>query len=368
MKRRGYFALALLIGIAGTAASMTLIRAPDVSAIALEAPPTSVAPRTISALGRIESSSEERDIAAVITGKIKAVYVDEGDTVSMGQIIAELEGDDLASRLKSAEARVRLREAELQLLQNGARPEERQRAKAQVEEMEAGLVLAEKDFSRRERLTDKGAISMAAMDESRSSKAAAEARRAIEQLKLDLILAPPRQEYVAMAEAQIAIARADVAEAKANLDKTLVRSPIDGTILRRYRLPGETVSNQVPMPIVRIGDASNLRVRAEVDETDIAHVSVGARAYVTADAYGTHRFPGSVTRVGSMMGRKRLRSDDPAERIDTKALEVLIELDNNPSLPIGLRVDAFIVEEASGDRPLVIGSRPETDRNTRQSN
>ena len=104
MKLRGYIALALLIGIAGAAASMTLIRAPDVSAIASEAPPTSVAPRTISALGRIESTSEERDIAAVITGKIKAVYVDEGDTVSTGQIIAELEGDDLASRLKSAEA------------------------------------------------------------------------------------------------------------------------------------------------------------------------------------------------------------------------------------------------------------------------
>jgi HlyD family secretion protein len=368
MKLRGYIALASLIGIAGTAASMALIRSPTVSAIASEAPPASVAPRTISALGRIESSSEDRDVAAAVTGKIKAVYVDEGDTVSAGQIIAELEADDLASRLWNAQARVRLREAELQRLQNGARPEERQRAKAQVEEMEANLVLAQKDFSRRERLTDKGAISVQAMDETRSSKAAAEARRAIQQFGLDLILAPPRQEDVSIAEAQIAVARAEVAEAMANLHKTRVRSPIGGTILRRYRLPGETVSDQVPMPIVRIGDTRNLRVRAEVDETDIAQVSVGERAYVTADAYGTRRFSGSVVRVGSMVGRKRLRSDDPAERIDTKALEVLIDLDGNPSLPIGLRVDTFIFEKVPGDRPQVVGSGPETDRNTRQSN
>jgi HlyD family secretion protein len=75
------------------------------------------------------------------------------------------------------------------------------------------------------------------------------------------------------------------------------------------------------------------------------------RAYVTADAYGQQRFWRKVSRVGSMMGRKRLKSDDPAERIDTKAIEVLVELDGSPVLPIGLRVDTFILDGSLKGEP-----------------
>lgn len=82
-----------------------------------------------------------------------------------------------------------------------------------------------------------------------------------------------------------------------------------------------------------VGDTSRPRVRAEVDEADIALVRVGQSAYVQADAYGERRFPRRVSRVSSLMGRKTLRNEQPAERLATRVLEVLIELDAGNDLP-----------------------------------
>ena len=122
-------------------------------------------------------------------------------------------------------------------------------------------------------------------------------------------------------------------------------SPIDGTILRRYHRAGESVNNSAssPDPVFAIGSSGVPRVRADVDETDIARVRVGDRAYVTADAFGDRKFWGHVERLGGELGRKNVRTDEPSERVDTKILETLVQLDDGHELPIGLRVDTFIL-------------------------
>jgi HlyD family secretion protein len=71
-------------------------------------------------------------------------------------------------------------------------------------------------------------------------------------------------------------------------------------------------------------------------------VTAGQQAWVTADAYGDRRFAGTVLRVGEVLGRKNIRTDEPGERVDTKVLETLIDLEPGTRLPVGLRVDAFI--------------------------
>jgi HlyD family secretion protein len=101
----------------------------------------------------------------------------------------------------------------------------------------------------------------------------------------------------------------------------------------------------VPDPILTLGDRKTLRVRVDVDETDVSKVRVGQRAYVTADAYGKQKFWGKVVRVGQQLGPKNVRTDEPTEKVDTKILETLVELDPASQLPDGLRVDAFIMPE-----------------------
>ena len=76
----------------------------------------------------------------------------------------------------------------------------------------------------------------------------------------------------------------------------------------------------------------------------MARLKLGQKAYVTADAFGMRRFPGTVVRVGQMLGKKNVRTDEPNERVDQKVLETLIELEDGRDLPIGLRVRAFLNE------------------------
>ena len=161
--------------------------------------------------------------------------------------------------------------------------------------------------------------------------------------RLSLIEAGAREEERAHADAEVALARAALDEARAVLEKTYVRSPIDGVVFRRFRKAGESVSTQFDAPIVTLADRSRVRVRVDVDEGDVAHLRVGQPAYVTADAFGDRRFAGRIVRVGQMLGRKNVRTDEPTERVDTKILETLVELDDGRELPLGLRVQAFIL-------------------------
>ena len=63
---------------------------------------------------------------------------------------------------------------------------------------------------------------------------------------------------------------------------------------------------------------------------------------MTADAFGGRRFTGTVVRIGQVLGKKNVRTDEPTERVDTKVLETLIELQDGHELPLGLRVQAFV--------------------------
>ncbi len=137
---------------------------------------------------------------------------------------------------------------------------------------------------------------------------------------------------------------------RAFLEKSTIRAPINGVILRKLRHGGESVSTQFDSPVITMADDSVLRVRLDVDESDVSKLKVGQRAYVTAEAYGAHKFWGHVIRVGRILGKKNVRTDEPSEHVDTKILETLVELEPGQQLPLGLRVDSF-VESGQGSEP-----------------
>src|ERR1043165_3903126 len=124
------------------------------------------------------------------------------------------------------------------------------------------------------------------------------------------------------------------------LPKTDIHARQDGTILRRHHKSGEIVSPEAGTNLVyTMADTSRLRVRVDVDETDVARLAVGQRVQVRADAYGDRRFGGVVARVGQMLGAKNLRTDRATEKNDSKILEAMVDLDPDVRLPLGLRVD-----------------------------
>jgi HlyD family secretion protein len=295
--------------------------------------------RAIAAVGLVEPVSEARQLAATVVGRLVRVMFDEGNHIAAGDIIAEIENDDLKAQLAEAEATAMARENELIRLKAGARPQEISAARAELREAEAQATMARANFERRTALGDKQIVSKEQVDQARADRDTAEARRDMLAQKLALVVAPPRLEDVAIAQANINAAKARFDEIRAQIEKTIVRSPIDGIVLKLYHRAGETVTNFPPSPIAAVGDTSRLRVRADIDETDVAQIALGQTAWVTADAFRDKRFRGSVSHIGAQLGRKNFRNDNPEERVDNKILEVLIDLDAGAPLPIGLPVD-----------------------------
>lgn len=302
-------------------------------------------PLLVAGPGRVEPISEDIKIGSELSGKLRSVNVEEGNPVRKGQVLAVLENDDYRAEVLSAEATVRTKEAMLRKVLNGARSQERSEALSTVRAAQAVLENSQSEMDRRQRLYKAGVISREEMEryEREYNVALAQHQETVE--RHSLVDDRAREEDIEFARADLQVARAHLADARAKYEKTVIRSPIDGTVLRKHHRNGESVSNSstVPDPILTIGDKNVLRVRVDVDETDVNKVHVGQKAYVTADAYGKQKFWGHVVRVGELLGPKNVRTDQPTERVDTKILETLVELDSGTSLPMGLRVDSYIV-------------------------
>ncbi|HTW31989.1 MAG TPA: efflux RND transporter periplasmic adaptor subunit [Candidatus Sulfotelmatobacter sp.] len=305
-------------------------------------------PELIAGPGRVEPYSEDIKIGSELSGRLKSVNVEEGDAIHRDEVLAELENADYRAEVESARANVVAKEATLRKVINGARHQERAEAWSSVDEAKAVMENAQSELHRRQELFKAGVVSREELDRYASDADVAKAKydAAVEQHAL--VDDHAREEDQSLAEADVKLAEAQLEEAEARYEKTFIRSPIDGIVLRKHHRSGESVSNSstTPDPVLTIGDRKTLRVRVDVDETDVSKVRVGERAYVTADAYGTQKFWGHVVRVGQQLGRKNVRTDEPTEKVDTKILETLVELDSGSQLPDGLRVDAYIVPEA----------------------
>jgi HlyD family secretion protein len=268
--------------------------------------------------------------------------VEEGDRVRKGQVLATLDNADARARVAVAAAQLQQAEAKLRRVVNGAREQERREAAALAREAEAVLENARRERERRQRLFGDGDIARSELDRAEREYRVAASRVDAARERQRLVEDDAREEDRAQAEADVAYAQARLEEARALLGKTVIVAPIAGTVLRKHFRSGESISDRADTPVVTLGDSSVLRVRAEVDEADVARVKAGQKAYVKAAAYGERRFTGRVVRVGKLLGRKSVRTERPSERVDTKILETLIELDPGQELPAGLRVDVFI--------------------------
>jgi len=342
MKNKAFIALATLL-LAAVTATLIWGRVPPAQRSTTAA--TKPKPWLVAGPGRVEPCSEDIKLGAEIGGKLKIVSVEEGDAIKVGQVLAELENADYHAQVAAAEAQVEQNAAQLRKVVNGARREERREALASVQEAEAVMNNAQVEMERRQQLYAAGVVSREEADQYAKQYDVAKAQYQQRVQSHALIDESAREEDRAMAEANLQDARAKLDAARALLAKTYIRSPINGIVLRKHHRTGESVSNgsNAPDPIFTIGDTRTLRIRIDVDETEVSKLTLGQKAYVTADAYGDKKFWGHVVRIGQELGRKNVRTDEPTEHVDTKILETLIQLDNGADLPVGLRVDSFII-------------------------
>jgi len=298
----------------------------------------------ISGPGLVEPDSENVQIGSELAGKLKEVNAEEGQRVKKGQVLAILVNDDYRAQVESGNAQVHQAQAALDKILNGSRAQERKESFASMQQAETVEANAKSDLDRRKKLFEAGVISREEMDHAQRDFNVAEAQYEAAKQHFHLIDDRQRDEDIASARAQLEMARAQLAASQAIFEKTFLRAPFDGTILRKRHRTGESITNSsvTPDPVFTMGDVSGLRVRVDVDETDVSRVAEGQRVYVTAAAYQGQKFWGRVIRVGGQLGHKNVQTDEPKEKTDTKILETLVQLDPGAHLPDGLRVDAYI--------------------------
>lgn len=271
------------------------------------------------------------------------MLVDEGDRVTEGQVLARLDDSVQQAARAAAVARLAMARAELDRVLNGARTEERREADAARAQAQVAFDQARLEADRRRNLFTDGVIAREEFERAERDELLAKARLDEATERARTVQADARTDERARAEAAVALAQAQIAEVDAQLSKTTLRAPQDGVVVRRYRRTGETISfDRRETLVFTMANPDTLRVRVDVDETEISRVSVGQPVEITADAYGDRVFRGVVSRVSTALGRKTITTDDPAERADTKVLEVLADLEPGTDLPMGLRVDVKV--------------------------
>lgn len=336
-------ALVLMTGILLGAAGVWLsFRQPAAASTA--APPPQPASGVIAAAqGRVEGKTNSIEVGASADGVIRSLLVKEGQRVSRDQIIAQIACDDLDSEVRAMEAALESTKQARARLLRGSREEERRVAEQDVAAAQAAVDQARRQNDRMQFLAAKDDVSQQTADTARRDLATADAALKTALEKQKLVNAGPLPEEVSKADADVAAAQDQLRAAIARREKCVVRAPIAGTITRVNMRPGEAFSTAMPRSIVTMADLSESRIRAEVDERDLARVKVNQRVNVTADGFGD--FGGTVVRTSVAMGRKTARSTDPAEKSDRDILETLIAPDPGaPRLPVGLRVVVEFLE------------------------
>jgi multidrug resistance efflux pump len=292
--------------------------------------------------GRVEPIRDPVALAFEVPGRIATLTVDEGDHVAAGQVVARLDDRLQAARVASAKAALAAAQARHALAHHGPRTEDIAAARADADAAAVEADHRDIERTRSTQLGDVGALATSAVDGDVAAAKVAHATAAAAAARYRALAAGTRYEQVDEAAAEVATAKAELAAAEVALDQTLLRAPSDGVVLRRTAEPGALVTLTPPVTVVTVANVATLEIRAEVDESSVGKVAIGATGYATADAYGDRRFPIRVTRLTGELGRKTVRDDDPRAKVDTRVLEVIARLADGSDMPIGLRMTIHV--------------------------
>ena len=275
-----------------------------------------------------------------LNGRIAKIFVKEGEQVHKGQTVAELENEDLQAQVMQGESELTVAKARLIELESGARKEEIREADARLKGDVARLDEARNQLQRNRDLRRQNMVPQATLDNAEAAfKAAQAAVNESIQRKL-LLVKGPKPQTVQVYRDQVQQAEATLDYYRKRLDKTIIRSPIDGTVIERYLDEGEGVTPEIP--ILAIADLSKIWVNAEVDETDIGRVHVGEKAQITSNAYPGQTFAGSVREIANYAGARKIRPSNPAVNLGLKVVQVKIQIETQTPLRLGMSVDVKI--------------------------
>jgi HlyD family secretion protein len=247
------------------------------------------------------------DLSAKVTGRVEWIGVEKGDRVEKGQLLVKLEDREFRANFDRDQAALKLAETRLLELEAGSRPEEIQRAKAELDRTKADRVNAKLELERLEKLLKNGVIAQNEVDNAKARFEMADAAVASADRYLELQILGPREERIAQARAEVEQAKAALAYSQAMLDATEIRAPISGTILGRIAEIGEMITTSFAggAAVVAMADLSDLQVELDISQTDFNRISDEHECMATLEAFLDRSYDCAIDEISPVADRTK---------------------------------------------------------------
>ena len=284
--------------------------------------------KSVVATGKVEPITKV-EIKSKASGIVKKLYVDAGDRVKRGQVLAELDKEEIEAHVAQAKAQEEASEASLL-----ATEADMERAKVDAEGVDVPTL--KRAYERAQGMAKEGVVSVSALDDAQRAYELALNKQNVAKAQLRVL-----QAKIGQAQAQVAQDRANLKQLEEQYGYTTVESPIDGVVLSRDVEVGDAVSSILVLGssatlIMTLGDTSEVYVKGKVDESDIGKVYLGQPARIKVESFKDKTFNGKVTKI-SPMG---------VEKDNVTTFEVRVSI-NNPGgeLKAAMTANAEIILE-----------------------
>jgi HlyD family secretion protein len=253
------------------------------------------------------------NVNSKVTGRVRWIGVEKGDQVKEGQVLVKLEDDEFRAQFEQARGAAESARAYLEELQHGSRPEEIAQAQHNLEEARATLANDKTTLDRTRQLYGQGVVSKQALDDAAARFDSDQQRVNSLEKTFQLSKLGPRAEEIARAKGALTQAEGQAAYAKSLLDATLIRAPVNGTILERTAEKGELITAQFASSaeggpqgsVVSLADLNDIQADLDIAQDDFAKLTPRQKASVGVDAFPDLHWDGQIAEVSPEANRQK---------------------------------------------------------------
>ncbi len=248
--------------------------------------------KSVVATGKVEPITKV-EIKSKASGIVKKLLVDAGDRVKRGQLLAQLDKEEISAQVEQSKAGLQAAEASLTSAEA-----DYERAKVDAEGPDVPLL--KRGYDRAVGMAKEGVVSASALDDAQKNYEMALNKQNVAKAQVSVL-----KSKIAQARAQVAQDEANLKQLEEQLSYTDVESPIDGVVLSRDVEIGDAVSSILVLGssatlIMTLGDTSEVYVKGKVDESDIGKVYLGQPSRIKVESFKDKTFNGKVTKISPM--------------------------------------------------------------------
>src|SRR5271157_47573 len=348
---------------------------PEVEVVRASAESSDVGGTVLSATGYIVAH-HTINVNSKVTGRLAWIGVEKGDKVKEGQVLVRLEDEEFRASYEQAKGALENARAYLDELEHGSRPEEIQQAQHNLDEARATLANDKLTLDRTKELAAGGVVSRQALDDATAKFDSDQQRVNSLEKAFQLMKIGPREEEIARARGSLAQAQGMADYAKSQLDATVIRAPVTGTILDRTAEKGELITAQFASAaaggpqgsVVSLADLNDLQVELDIAQADFARLVPDQKAKVTTDAYPDKEYDGEIAQISPEANRQKAtvqvkvqvlnpeKYPDIQLRPEMNATVKFLANDTtkDPKGPAGVFVPSTAIRERDGKKMVLI--------------